>query len=141
MPQTDKPFSVQHIPIFRVAADGKVIEHWANRDDLGAMAQFGLLSPPPASPSQPCMPVVVKRGGARPYNHPVVGEIVLDWDALTSDARTRPATRHPHTERRSRFEQALHKLAAGATEHIMPLTKQAGQGVSGGRPLPACRGS
>jgi steroid delta-isomerase-like uncharacterized protein len=51
MPPTNKPFSVQHIHIFRVADDGKLIEHWANRDDLGAMAQLGLLPPPPANPS------------------------------------------------------------------------------------------
>jgi predicted ester cyclase len=36
MPQTNKHFSVQHIPY---------------RDDLGAMAQVGLMPPPPATPS------------------------------------------------------------------------------------------
>ena len=46
MPPTNKPFSVQHIHIFRVA-DSKIVEHWANRDDLGGMTQLGLL---PASP-------------------------------------------------------------------------------------------
>jgi hypothetical protein len=30
--------------------------------------------------------VAVKRRGTRRYNHPVVGEITLEWDALTSDA-------------------------------------------------------
>jgi hypothetical protein len=30
--------------------------------------------------------VAVKRRGTRTYNHPVVGEITLDWDPLTSDA-------------------------------------------------------
>ena len=30
--------------------------------------------------------VAFKRRGARTYNHPVVGEITLDWDTLTSDA-------------------------------------------------------
>src|SRR2546421_10003757 len=30
--------------------------------------------------------VASKRRGTRTYNHPVVGEITLDWDALTSDA-------------------------------------------------------
>jgi predicted ester cyclase len=51
MPRTNKPFSVQHIHIFRVSDDGKLIEHWANRDDVGAMAQLGLLPSPPANPS------------------------------------------------------------------------------------------
>lgn len=39
---TGKSFSVQHTHIVRVA-DGKLIEHWANRDDLGMMAQLGLM--------------------------------------------------------------------------------------------------
>jgi hypothetical protein len=30
--------------------------------------------------------VAMKRRGTRAYNHPVVGEITLDWDPLTSDA-------------------------------------------------------
>lgn len=51
MPPTNKPFSVQHMHIFRVTDDGKLIEHWANRDDLGAMAQLGLLPAPPANAS------------------------------------------------------------------------------------------
>jgi predicted ester cyclase len=46
---TNRRFSVQHTHIVRVA-DGKIIEHWANRDDLGQMAQLGLLPPPPVNP-------------------------------------------------------------------------------------------
>jgi len=30
-------------------ADDKVIEHWANRDDLGQLMQLGLIPGPPAS--------------------------------------------------------------------------------------------
>src|SRR3954447_5558675 len=30
--------------------------------------------------------VAVKRRGTRTYDHPVVGEITLEWDALTSGA-------------------------------------------------------
>ena len=41
-PGTGKEFDVQHIHIFRLA-DGKVIEHWANRDDIGMLQQLGLL--------------------------------------------------------------------------------------------------
>jgi predicted ester cyclase len=41
--------SVQHIHIFRVA-DGRIIEHWACRDDLGALFQLGLVGPS-ANPS------------------------------------------------------------------------------------------
>ena len=32
---------MQHIHIFRIA-DGKLVEHWANRDDMGTMTQLGL---------------------------------------------------------------------------------------------------
>lgn len=30
--------------------------------------------------------VALKRRGTRTYNHSIIGEITLDWDALTSDA-------------------------------------------------------
>lgn len=36
-----RPFSFQHIHMFRVSR-GKIVEHWANRDDLGAARQLGL---------------------------------------------------------------------------------------------------
>jgi steroid delta-isomerase-like uncharacterized protein len=42
MPATGREFSVEHthtVPI----QDGKVLEHWANRDDYGTMRQLGLL--------------------------------------------------------------------------------------------------
>jgi predicted ester cyclase len=39
---TGRSFSVQHIHIFRVT-DGKISEHWACRDDLGAARQLGLI--------------------------------------------------------------------------------------------------
>jgi predicted ester cyclase len=52
MPPTNKPFSVQHIHIFCVA-DGKIVEHWANRDDLGGMSQLGLLPRSPPTPHTP----------------------------------------------------------------------------------------
>lgn len=38
---TGRSYSVQHIHMFRVV-DGKLKEHWANRDDLGAAHQIGL---------------------------------------------------------------------------------------------------
>ena len=41
VPATGLEFSVQQIHIWRVA-DGKVVEHWAARDDLGAMRQLGI---------------------------------------------------------------------------------------------------
>ncbi len=46
---TGREFSARHIHIFRVT-DGKISEHWANRDDLGMLAQLGLLPPPPTNP-------------------------------------------------------------------------------------------
>jgi ketosteroid isomerase-like protein len=38
---THREYIVQHIHLFRIK-DGKLAEHWANRDDLGAARQIGL---------------------------------------------------------------------------------------------------
>jgi predicted ester cyclase len=42
-PPTGKEFAVEHIHIWRFA-EGKVIEHWSVRDDLGQALQLGLLA-------------------------------------------------------------------------------------------------
>ena len=39
---TGRHFEVQHIHMFQVRG-GKIVEHFANRDDLGMMQQLGLL--------------------------------------------------------------------------------------------------
>jgi len=39
---TGKEYAVEHIHIWRLA-DGKVIEHWSVRDDLGQALQLGLI--------------------------------------------------------------------------------------------------
>jgi len=62
--------------------------------------------------------VAVKRRGTRRYNHPVVGEITLEWDALTSDAEPDQQLVVYTAEPGSRSEQALRELAAWAAEHI-----------------------
>ncbi len=36
-----RPYTLQHMHLFRIA-DGRITEHWANRDDLGAARQLGL---------------------------------------------------------------------------------------------------
>lgn len=41
---TGRSFEVQHIHMFRML-DGKIAEHFANRDDIGMMRQIGLLPP------------------------------------------------------------------------------------------------
>jgi predicted SnoaL-like aldol condensation-catalyzing enzyme len=41
-PPTGKEFAAEHIHIWRMV-DGKVIEHWSVRDDLGQALQLGLL--------------------------------------------------------------------------------------------------
>ena len=41
-PPTGKPYAAEQIHIWRIA-DGKVIEHWSVRDDLGQALQLGLL--------------------------------------------------------------------------------------------------
>jgi steroid delta-isomerase-like uncharacterized protein len=44
---TGRTFEVQHIHMYRVL-DGKIAEHFANRDDVGMMRQLGLLPSPPS---------------------------------------------------------------------------------------------
>jgi predicted ester cyclase len=46
-PPTRKPFATTQSHWFRIQ-DGKVIEHWANRDDLGQARQLGWVPPTPA---------------------------------------------------------------------------------------------
>ncbi len=46
MPPTGRTNTVTHTHWFRIA-DGKVIEHWANRDDLGMARQLGWVPPRP----------------------------------------------------------------------------------------------
>jgi predicted ester cyclase len=41
---TQRSFAVQHIHMFRVRG-GAIVEHWANRDDVGMMRDLGLLPP------------------------------------------------------------------------------------------------
>jgi predicted ester cyclase len=54
VPPTGKHYEIQHIHWFKLR-DGKIIAHWANRDDVGMMQQLGLLPTPerPASLSPP----------------------------------------------------------------------------------------
>lgn len=40
---THRPFSARHVHVFRLGGDGRFLEHWAVRDDLGLMRQAGLL--------------------------------------------------------------------------------------------------
>jgi predicted ester cyclase len=46
MPPTGKTCSITQTHWFRLA-DGKVIEHWANRDDMGMARQLGWIPPSP----------------------------------------------------------------------------------------------
>jgi len=47
LPPTGRAFATTQTHWFRIA-DGKVIEHWANRDDLGTATQLGWVPPTPA---------------------------------------------------------------------------------------------
>src|SRR5256884_1111341 len=62
--------------------------------------------------------VAVKRRGTRTYDHPVVGEITLEWDALTCDAEPDQQLIVYTPEPGSRSEQALRELARWAAKHI-----------------------
>jgi predicted ester cyclase len=42
---TGREFSVRHVYIWRIA-EGKIVEHWGSRDDLGLLQQLGLLEAP-----------------------------------------------------------------------------------------------
>jgi predicted ester cyclase len=42
VPPTGKSFHTQHIHMFRMR-DGLIVEHWANRDDVGMARRLGLL--------------------------------------------------------------------------------------------------
>ena len=39
---TGREFAVRHVYIWRIA-DGRIVEHWGSRDDLGLLRQLGLL--------------------------------------------------------------------------------------------------
>ncbi|MCI4320096.1 MAG: ester cyclase [Thermoplasmata archaeon] len=41
LPPSGRSYTVQHLHLFRVV-DGRILEHWACRDDLGAARQIGL---------------------------------------------------------------------------------------------------
>jgi predicted ester cyclase len=43
---TGREFAVQHVYGWRIA-DGRIVEHWGVRDDLGLLRQLGLLPAPP----------------------------------------------------------------------------------------------
>lgn len=62
--------------------------------------------------------VAVKRRGTRRYQHPLVGEITLGWDALTSDAEPDQQLIVYTPEPGSRSDDALRELAAWAAKHI-----------------------
>jgi predicted ester cyclase len=39
---TGKEFAVRHVYIWRIA-EGRIVEHWGSRDDLGLLRQLGLV--------------------------------------------------------------------------------------------------
>ena len=39
---TGRAFAVRHVYIWRIA-DGRIVDHWGSRDDLGLLAQLGIL--------------------------------------------------------------------------------------------------
>ena len=45
IPPTGKSLSMTHTHTFRIA-DGKIVEHRVNRDDLGMMRQLGVIPAP-----------------------------------------------------------------------------------------------
>ena len=64
--------------------------------------------------------VALKRRGTRTYDHPVVGGITLDWDALTSDAEPDQQTSSTPRNRdhlpNRRFETSRHGRRSGSRQ-------------------------
>jgi predicted ester cyclase len=52
MPATHLPFEVRHVHLFRFAGDGRIVEHWAVRDDLGLVRQVDARLGRPSSASR-----------------------------------------------------------------------------------------
>jgi hypothetical protein len=48
LPPTGRSFAIQQIHLYRFV-DGKVVEHWANRDDRGMLQQLGHLGATPST--------------------------------------------------------------------------------------------
>ena len=48
MPATGKHYEMGAMYVVRVNDEGKIAEHWGIVDTMGAMAQLGLLPPPPS---------------------------------------------------------------------------------------------
>jgi len=49
---TGKHFETDHIQWLKFR-DGKIVDHYATRDDIGMMRQLGLLPPAPPMPTNP----------------------------------------------------------------------------------------
>jgi predicted ester cyclase len=64
-PPTGKRFATTQTHWFRIA-DGKVIEHWANRDDLGTAMQLGWSPPSPLYLLR--MVLATRRARREPYD-------------------------------------------------------------------------
>ncbi len=47
IPRTDKPLTMTAVAIHRIA-DGKIVEHWAGKDELGFLQQLGVIPTPGA---------------------------------------------------------------------------------------------
>lgn len=50
IPSTSKRFSARQSHWYRIGG-GKLVEQWATRDDLAAMLQLGIISPPGRPPA------------------------------------------------------------------------------------------
>ena len=46
-PPTGRTFAQTQMHLYRLA-EGRIVEHWANRDDLGLATQLGWIPPSPA---------------------------------------------------------------------------------------------
>ena len=76
--------------------------------------------------------VAIKRRGTRTFRHPVVGDITLDWDTLSSDADPDQQLVVYTAEPGTASHEALQILTSSAANLLEPTDSAAG------RPLPRC---
>ena len=69
IPATGKPFEIHHLHLFRVE-DGKAIEHWGGRDELGLLRQIGVLNSSTPLPQTPGRPPSPKTRAKHAFTHP-----------------------------------------------------------------------
>ena len=111
-------FTFQHIHLFRLA-DGKIREHWANRDDLGAAKQLGLELVPARNPGRGSD--VMKKhldGRIRPT------AVLWDMRKSVSKILGRRLVKRTDHQALKADQRTLAIWAADCAEHVLPYFEE-----------------